>query len=198
MDVIIRPRLRARSLLVITVLASVPRLVGASSQLAVQVAIETPVPVQGEPARITKATASVGTGSATSSPLTGQQPAERRMATRVAREPSTHGATPDPLDRLEIDGQSRSGATPMLQAAPAARLRLTLTHAQMQAILARYGPNTDSAARGQLDEITVTAPAKLLPMRDTSRWIWGGLGAPMWALVHPTEAWRIVLPIPPK
>jgi hypothetical protein len=26
--------------------------------------------------------------------------------------------------------------------------------------------------------------------------VWGGLGAPMWAALHPTQAWRIIAPIP--
>ena len=27
--------------------------------------------------------------------------------------------------------------------------------------------------------------------------IWPGIGAPFWALLHPTQAWRIFGPIPP-
>jgi hypothetical protein len=27
--------------------------------------------------------------------------------------------------------------------------------------------------------------------------VWSGLGAPFWALLHPAQAWRILLPLPP-
>jgi hypothetical protein len=27
--------------------------------------------------------------------------------------------------------------------------------------------------------------------------VWGGLGAPVWGLLNPTQAWRIIAPIPP-
>jgi hypothetical protein len=48
------------------------------------------------------------------------------------------------------------------------------------------------------DGVTVTAPRELLPMRDVTQEVWGGPAAPVWALLHPKEAWRIFLPIPPK
>jgi hypothetical protein len=56
-----------------------------------------------------------------------------------------------------------------------------------------------SGLDGQLEEITVTAPAELLPMNESVYdGMWGGLLAPVWALMHPTQAWRIFLPIPPE
>ena len=52
---------------------------------------------------------------------------------------------------------------------------------------------------GQLEEITVTAPGELLPMTENVYdEMWGGILAPVWALMHPTQAWRIFLPIPPE
>ena len=66
-----------------------------------------------------------------------------------------------------------------------------------KARLTAAGP--DSGLDGQLEEITVTAPAELLPMNENVYdGMWGGLLAPVWALMHPTQAWRIFLPIPPE
>jgi hypothetical protein len=51
----------------------------------------------------------------------------------------------------------------------------------------------------QLEEVTVTAPAELLPMHENVYdEMWGGILAPVWALMHPTQAWRIFLPTPPN
>ena len=61
------------------------------------------------------------------------------------------------------------------------------------------GSGLDGQLDGQLEEITVTAPAELLPMNENVYdGMWGGLLAPVWALMHPTQAWRIFLPIPPE
>ena len=66
-----------------------------------------------------------------------------------------------------------------------------------KARLTATGPG--SGLDGQLEEITVTAPAELLPMNENVYdGMWGGLLAPVWALMHPTQAWRIFLPIPPE
>jgi hypothetical protein len=77
-------------------------------------------------------------------------------------------------------------------------LRLTLSEAELLSIIARHQPGTINAVESQLEEILVTAPTELLPMRDTSQEVWGGIAAPVWALLHPTKAWRIFLPIPPE
>jgi hypothetical protein len=77
-------------------------------------------------------------------------------------------------------------------------LRLTLSEAELLSIIARHQPGTINAVESQLEEILVTAPTDLLPMRDTSQEVWGGIAAPVWALLHPTQAWRIFLPIPPE
>jgi hypothetical protein len=34
-------------------------------------------------------------------------------------------------------------------------------------------------------------------MRDLSQDAWGGIAAPFWAIMHPKDAWRIFVPIPP-
>jgi hypothetical protein len=77
-------------------------------------------------------------------------------------------------------------------------LRLTLSEAELLSIIARHQPGAINAVESQLEEILVTAPTELLPMRDTSQEVWGGIAAPVWALLHPTQAWRIFLPIPPE
>jgi hypothetical protein len=49
-----------------------------------------------------------------------------------------------------------------------------------------------------LEEVIVTAPGELLPMDDVYDRMWGGILTPVWAILHPAEAWRVFLPIPPK
>ena len=48
------------------------------------------------------------------------------------------------------------------------------------------------------DEVIVVAPVWQAPMRDPSQDAWGGIAAPFWAIMHPKDAWRIFVPIPPK
>jgi hypothetical protein len=96
-----------------------------------------------------------------------------------------------------VEPQSSSAATPITQPAAAKPLRLTLTQAELRAILAKYEKNSGQTMYGDLEEITVTAPADLLPMRDRTQEVWGGIAAPVWAVLNPTQAWRIFLPIPP-
>jgi hypothetical protein len=96
-----------------------------------------------------------------------------------------------------IEPQKSSADTPITQLAPAKPLRLTLTQAELRAILAKYEKNSGQSIYGELEEITVTAPAELLPMRDRTQEAWGGIAAPVWAVLNPTQAWRIFLPIPP-
>ena len=77
-----------------------------------------------------------------------------------------------------------------------AGIQLTPTQAEIQTIIARYPMQTGSAVNRQLEEIVVTAPIEVLPVRDPTRDIWEGIAAPFWAMLHPTQAWRIFLPIP--
>jgi hypothetical protein len=58
--------------------------------------------------------------------------------------------------------------------------------------------HSGTAIESGLEDVTVTAPAELLPMDDVYDEMWGGVLAPVWAILHPTQAWRIFLPIPPK
>jgi hypothetical protein len=104
----------------------------------------------------------------------------------------------DPVDPQPIELQAPSITIPKTQPVPIKPLRLTLTQAEMQTIIAKYQKDTGHAMGGQLEEITVTAAVELLPMRDVTQEVWGGIAAPLWAVLHPTQAWRIFLPIPPK
>jgi len=45
---------------------------------------------------------------------------------------------------------------------------------------------------GDLEEVEV--PGRRVQFTPD---VWGGLGAPVWALLNPTQAWRIIAPIPP-
>jgi hypothetical protein len=80
-------------------------------------------------------------------------------------------------------------------------LNLLLTRAELLAVVrsyeARTGENLTAPIRDE-DQVTVVAPVELAPMHDPVRDVGGGLFAPFWALLHPTQAWRIFAPIPPS
>lgn len=80
---------------------------------------------------------------------------------------------------------------------PPKPLQLKLSGRELNDIIARHRPRLTSDA-SQLEEVVVTAPVELLPMKSETQDVWPGLAAPFWALAHPTQAWRIFLPIPPK
>jgi hypothetical protein len=73
-----------------------------------------------------------------------------------------------------------------------------LTREELRRIALRHSFAFAGAEEAADDGVTVTAPRELLPMRDVTQDVWGGPAAPVWALLHPKEAWRIFLPIPPK
>jgi len=63
--------------------------------------------------------------------------------------------------------------------------------------VARVSPaRTANASVDGFEEVVVTAPEDLLPMPGVYEQIWPGILAPFWAVLHPTQAWRIFAPIP--
>jgi len=97
-----------------------------------------------------------------------------------------------------VSSQPGSAAVAAAARGTSPALRLTLTPADMQAIAARYEMGIDASHDAPLEEIIVTSPVEALPMQDPVREVWTGLAAPVWALLHPAQAWRIFLPIPPE
>jgi hypothetical protein len=89
-----------------------------------------------------------------------------------------------------------------LVATSAARkpLNLLLTQAELRLVIRSYEIQTGEVLTSPIEEgeVIVTAPHELAPMRDASQDAWGGIAAPFWAILHPKDAWRIFLPIPPK
>ena len=79
-------------------------------------------------------------------------------------------------------------------------LDLLLTRAEMQAFIRHYELATGEVLTAPIDdeEVVVSAPGELAPMRDVSQDAWGGIAAPFWAIMNPGNAWRIFLPIPPR
>ncbi len=99
-------------------------------------------------------------------------------------------------------GSTKTNLPQLLDAtSPASKpLNLLLTRAELQAIVRNYEIKTGEVLTGPIDEeeVIVTAPHELAPMRDVSQDVPGGLAAPFWAIMNPTQAWRIFVPIPPK
>ena len=100
---------------------------------------------------------------------------------------------------------SASPKTNLLQSlavtSPASKpLNLLLTQAELRAFVRNYEIRTGEVLTAPIleDEVIVIAPGELAPMRDVSQDVAGGIAAPFWAIMHPKDAWRIFVPIPPK
>jgi hypothetical protein len=104
----------------------------------------------------------------------------------------------DPVDVQTINLQGPSITAPVAPVMAIKVLRLTLTQAELQSIIAKHEKISSHTMGGQLEESTVTARVERLPMRDMAHEGWRGIAAPLWAVLHPTQAWRIILPIPPE
>jgi len=118
----------------------------------------------------------------------------------------------DDLSTTSTETKS-SSATAMTQVPPERPLQFPLTSAEIQAaikaIYAERGSDpaytgadleelTVTTSADGLEEVTVTASEELLPMRDETQEIPGGVAALLWAIANPMQSWRILLPIPPK
>jgi hypothetical protein len=88
-----------------------------------------------------------------------------------------------------------SAPSPTLAAATATRLDLRVpkitevyTPQQIAIFLARTRAD-------DLDEVEVEGRRE--PRQPVTPNVWGGLATPLWAVLHPTQAWRIFAPLPP-
>jgi hypothetical protein len=79
-------------------------------------------------------------------------------------------------------------------------LDLLLSQAELRAVVRNYQIATGENHTAPIDddEVLVSAPGVQAPMRDPSQDAWGGIAAPFWAIMHPKDAWRIFVPIPPR
>ncbi len=102
---------------------------------------------------------------------------------------------------LVIAGLAFAGATAHADdqaAAPAAEPKLldlrppTITELYSHEQLARLIAKMEAE---NIEEIEVEG-ARVPPPTFTPR-VWPAIAAPFWALLHPTQAWRILAPIPP-
>ena len=91
-------------------------------------------------------------------------------------------------------------ASSKLVARPPGGLNLLLTQSEMREWVRNYERETGQDLTSPIndDEVLVTAPGVRAPMRDVSQAAWVGIAAPFWALANPKDAWRILVPIPPK
>lgn len=61
------------------------------------------------------------------------------------------------------------------------------TREQLDRLLARIDKN--------IEEVEVRGAP--VPAPTFTPRVWGGIAAPIWALLHPLQAWRIIAPVPP-
>jgi hypothetical protein len=87
-------------------------------------------------------------------------------------------------------------ATPVAQTAPPRKLDLRApditklyTPEQLNGIL-------EASRTDNIEEVEVEAARGKTHAPSTPD-VWGGLAAPVWALIHPLQAWRIIAPLPP-
>ena len=92
-------------------------------------------------------------------------------------------------------GQEATLSAPLTVAATATRLDLRVpkitevyTEQQIAIFLARTRAD-------DLDEVEVEGRRE--PRHPVTPNVWGGIAAPLWAVLHPTQAWRIFAPLPP-
>jgi hypothetical protein len=79
-------------------------------------------------------------------------------------------------------------------------LNLLLTQSELRDWVQSYETKTgqDLTSPIEHEEVLVRAPGMIAPMRDVSQDAWGGIAAPFWAIANPKNAWRILVPIPPR
>lgn len=106
---------------------------------------------------------------------------------------------PPSISSPETAKPSLSASLNATRAAPQP-LNLLLTQSELIAVVRNYERKTGEIHTAPFadEEILVTAPGYLAPMRDSSQDVAGGIVAPFWAIMHPKDAWRIFVPIPPK
>ncbi len=89
----------------------------------------------------------------------------------------------------------------MVATSPAGKpLDLLLTREELRSFIRNYEIRTGEVLTAPIDEdeVVVTGPRELAPMRDASQDTWSGIAAPFWAIMHPKDAWRIFVPVPAK
>jgi hypothetical protein len=92
-----------------------------------------------------------------------------------------------------------NASVPNSESASGKSLWLPQTRPDWDSLVARQvdGRDFGTTSDDESGEVTVTA-AELLPMHGIYDEMWAGILAPVWAIMHPTQAWRILVPIPPK
>jgi hypothetical protein len=85
----------------------------------------------------------------------------------------------------EISGARAASETPRKLDLRIPDITELYTHEQIQALLAStFVENTEEVeVRGRREAVTPK--------------VWPGIAAPFWALLNPTQAWRIIAPFPP-
>jgi hypothetical protein len=113
--------------------------------------------------------------------------AQERNATSSSHSPAT----------APVKSTASSTKNEPARAQSSSAANLYLTQRDFQLLLLEH-PNLLSLPTKNLEEVIVSGSVELLPMRQSTREIPGGLFAPFWAVANPTQAWRIFLPIPPE
>lgn len=112
-----------------------------------------------------------------------------QAATAVAADPPVQ-RTPTATD------PKPASAAPASQAATRLNLRLPditsfLSQEQIDTVLSK------TADRDTLEEVEVEGSRLRRVVPAATPEVWQGIASPVWAILHPLQAWRILAPIPP-
>ena len=133
--------------------------------------------------------------------------ARRRIGTRavallgaVVLYPFAAEAGPPDDDKANADRPPDLPRSLAVTSSAGKPLNLLLTRAELQSLVRDYELRNGGVLSAPIDEdeVLVMAPTEYVPMRDVSQDVGGGIVAPFWAIMHPKDAWRIFVPIPPK
>ena len=118
-------------------------------------------------------------------------------AMACADEPAVSGTSRAPVDIPAMRGAADVAPDPEPGMVKPLWLPRTRSDWDEVVAVARVNPaRTADASVDGFEEVVVTAPEDLLPTPGVYEEMWGGILAPVWAVLHPTQAWRIFLPIP--
>jgi hypothetical protein len=91
--------------------------------------------------------------------------------------------------------QAVARATPA-QTAPPRRLDLRAPDVTQLYTSEQLNGVLEASRSDNIEEVEVEAARGKARAPSTPE-VWGGLAAPVWALIHPLQAWRIFAPLPP-
>ncbi|HEY4368107.1 MAG TPA: hypothetical protein VGN07_12820 [Steroidobacteraceae bacterium] len=93
-------------------------------------------------------------------------------------------------DRPKVDPPKQIAAAPKRLDLRAPDITKVFSPAQLNEVLSK-------ALDPRIEEVEVEGRRSGQPVPPSSPTVWPAIAAPFWAVMHPTQSWRIVAPMPP-